>query len=390
MSIQHLKLDDINEQSLASLIDNGVSEGKTLDYKLELPGDSKDDRKEFLYDVTSFANASGGDIVYGISEKVIDGKNRGIPEKIEGIADNIDQTILKLEGVIRDGIEPRIIGHHFKLIPLGNGKHVLILRIPKSLGSPHAVTIYGGFRFYSRNSAGKYRLDVNELRSAFLNQYQIKEVLYKFITERVTNIVAGETPLPMSQEPKAILFLLPINRDQVIDLNKIDNNFMSMLKVPLHNIYNHKYNVDGILGWSGQSNVLSYTQVYRNATIEGVTSIPADGSKLYAKGVEEMILTFYDHYLRVLKDETISCPLLIDIQIHGVKGFEIPRGFTKPHVDPRKYQIDRDIIKLPEIIIEDYSVDLTQALRSCFDTLWQASGWPRSFSYDDKGNYKHN
>lgn len=39
-----------------------------LDYKRDLPGDKDAEKKEFLADVTSFANAGGGDIVFGIVE----------------------------------------------------------------------------------------------------------------------------------------------------------------------------------------------------------------------------------------------------------------------------------------------------------------------------------
>ena len=205
MSLQHTKFADINEQHLKSLIDNSVSEGKSLEYKESLPGDSRDERKEFLYDVTSFANASGGDIIYGISELTTSGSNTGIAGTLSGITNvNADQEILKFEGIIRDGVEPRIIGHHFRAIRLSNGNDVIILRIPKSLHGPHGVTIYGGLRFYSRKSAGKYKLDVGELRSAFLGQYHIKDVLYRFIAEKVANIIAGEAHMPIVDGAKAI------------------------------------------------------------------------------------------------------------------------------------------------------------------------------------------
>lgn len=60
------RLSEIEKSDLDALVTNGVSEGKTLDYKLSLPGPSDDDKKEFLADVSSFANAGGGDIVFGI------------------------------------------------------------------------------------------------------------------------------------------------------------------------------------------------------------------------------------------------------------------------------------------------------------------------------------
>lgn len=44
-----------------------VPESRTLEYKRDLPDPKdRDSKREFLGDVTSFANAQGGDIVYGI------------------------------------------------------------------------------------------------------------------------------------------------------------------------------------------------------------------------------------------------------------------------------------------------------------------------------------
>jgi len=61
-------IDQITEEDLQALIDNSVIEGKTIEYKQSLPSNSDSDKKEFLADVSSFANASGGDLIYGIIE----------------------------------------------------------------------------------------------------------------------------------------------------------------------------------------------------------------------------------------------------------------------------------------------------------------------------------
>lgn len=57
----------IAEADLLALISNAVSEGRTIDYKRELPGNSDGEKKEFLADVSSFANTSGGDLIFGLS-----------------------------------------------------------------------------------------------------------------------------------------------------------------------------------------------------------------------------------------------------------------------------------------------------------------------------------
>ncbi len=132
------ELDQINEGDLLFLIENSVLENKTLEYKQELNLNNRDEKKEFLADISSFANASGGDIIYGI----IENREDGTPKDLVGLnTENIDELKGKIEGLIRDGTEPRI---HVNIhtIELSNSKNVLIIRIPKSWRSPHRV-IFG-------------------------------------------------------------------------------------------------------------------------------------------------------------------------------------------------------------------------------------------------------
>jgi len=140
-------IDKIIEGDLLTLITNSVMEKKTLEYKQALPGNTDSDKKEFLADISSFANANGGDIIYGI----IENRDTGLPAALEGVsAENIDQEITRLDSIIRDGIEPRISGIKIHPIKLSNGKVVVVIRIPKSWISPHRVTFKGHDKFYSR------------------------------------------------------------------------------------------------------------------------------------------------------------------------------------------------------------------------------------------------
>lgn len=137
----HKQFDLINKSDIDLLIDNGVTESRTIEYKEELPGKSEGERKEFLADISSFANASGGDIIYGIQEKRdSNGKTTGIPEAAKGLSGiNSDEVIRRLESIIQDGIEPRIIGLQTQAINGFPDGSVIVIRIPKSWNSHHMV-----------------------------------------------------------------------------------------------------------------------------------------------------------------------------------------------------------------------------------------------------------
>ena len=105
MAFEGKSLDEVDANDIFALQANEVSEGKTLDYKRSLPGDTADEKKEFLADVSSFANAAGGHLIFGIEEA------EGIPTAIPGVGPiNVDQEKQRLENIMRDGLAPRIPG----------------------------------------------------------------------------------------------------------------------------------------------------------------------------------------------------------------------------------------------------------------------------------------
>jgi predicted HTH transcriptional regulator len=191
-------IDAIAKEDIDKLITEKVTEQKTLEYKQELPKPSDKEIKEFLADISSFANASGGDIIYGIKPAVdpVSGKKTGAPDSVMPIQNETsDAAILRLENIIRDGIAPRVRAPIRGITGCGNGTgFVLLIRIPKSFASPHMVKFQDTSRFFSRNSAGKYQLDVGEIRSAFALSESIPERIRRFRQDRIGNIIARETP----------------------------------------------------------------------------------------------------------------------------------------------------------------------------------------------------
>jgi len=249
--------DEITKDDIEALITHEVAESKTLEYKQQLHGNSDGDKKEFLYDVSSFANASGGDIIYGITEKLdAAGKNTGIPEQANGLSGvNTDETIRRLESSIQDGIAPRIPGVQIKPIS-GFANPVLIIRIPKSWNSPHMVIFKSASRFYSRNSAGKYQLDVDEIRTAFIASDSLAERIREFRIDRIAKLIAGKAPIVLETGPKSVLHILPIESFSIgksVNITKISQN-LDLLR-PIHSYQvSRRYNFDGIVKYAPISN----------------------------------------------------------------------------------------------------------------------------------------
>src|SRR5712692_5727131 len=275
-------LEFIEESDLQALVDNQVSERKTIEYKAALPGNADGDKKEFLADVSSFANAAGGNLLFGIEEQA------GTPTKLSGIQlDDVDAQKLRLENMLRVGIAPRLPRADIHPVALASkpGYYVLILRMQKSWLSPHRVIFKDHGHFYSRNSAGKYRLDVTELRTAFELSGTTAERIRDFRAERLSRIGAGEeTPAPLDEQaPKLVLHIVPFNAFSTsisLDLKPLSDSVKGHLLEPLivwdlESDVGMRFNIDGLVRsnrreWANPNSTYAYTQVFRNGIIETV------------------------------------------------------------------------------------------------------------------------
>lgn len=198
-------IDALAEPDLLRLVENSVSEGRSLDFKRELPGGRDADRKEFLADVTSFANAQGGDLIFGIDEV------RGAATAVPGVqADDSEALILRLDAMLRDGVAPRMIGVRMRWVPLANGSGVLVIRIPAGLAAPHRVTFQNSGKFYTRTGAGKYEMDVHDLRHAFTDSDGLPRRFRQLHAEAIERARGHEMPLAIAPRPTAVVSVMPL------------------------------------------------------------------------------------------------------------------------------------------------------------------------------------
>ena len=389
------EFDAITKADIDALVTNAVTERRTIEYKQQLPDNGDEGKREFLADVSSFANAGGGDIIYGITEqRDAQGKATGIPEKAEGLAiPNAGAEKLRLEEIIRTGIDPRIPGiriGHYDGFPAGP---VFLIRVPKSWVSPHMVTFKNHSRFYTRNSGGKQQLDVREIRTAFAATGDLRAKISGFQTERLGKIIANEGPAVLPEAAKIVLHLVPLTiHDQT---NQIDLTILSADANLAAPIWNHstscRINFDGYLSCgsvkSGDPNN-GYLQVFRSGAFEAVdiaTFLQPAGQKLVqAHVLEQRILHALSRYCKAAKRLDVPLPVIVMIALHGLKDYNLG---TKSSWQPYNYPIDRNLLLLPDVLLEDYSAQLDKLLKPTFDVLWQSAGLPSCLDYNKNGQW---
>lgn len=382
---------DLTESDIQALFDIPVAEGKFIDYKRDLPGKTDSDKKEFLFDVSSFANAAGGNLIYGIEER------GGIPKAWHGvsIADQ-DAELLRLQSLTLDGVDPRIPGLEMNFIPYAKTKHVLVIRIPKSWNPPHMVTIQKANKFYTRNSAGRHLLDMEELRSLFSMASSTKEQMNRFRAERLAKIIADETPVAVAAAPRTVLHILPLqslSSTSRIQLRQAISE-LSHLLLPLGGqIFSRRINLDGLLSYSAGSPFRAghdaYIQLYHKGIIETVNAstlslnrpfTPGGTPRIPSSTFEAELTKQVPQYLIALKALGVPPPFVLMLTLIGVKDYYMAVS-EKFMFTGNDAPIDRDVVIVPEIVIEDYEC-VASNLRPLLDSVWNAAGWPASPNFD--------
>lgn len=384
-------LDQIEFPDIELLVRDKWPEGKTIDYKRETYGNKDADKKELLKDVSSFANTMGGDIVIGVDE------SGGLPTDIPGaIISDVDKEKLRLEGIIRQGLEPRI-EFGIKHVDTPSGSTVIIIRVQESLVFPHRVVFHGKFgEFWGRSSAGKFSLDTDELRKAFTMSETINQQIRQFRVERVSQIVDGATPVPILGGGRFILHLIPTSAFRTRQhVNVVELLNQNTLFSPIGSSgWDHRLNLDGLVTYGGGNQdrgSRAYTLLFRNSIVESVLAEIIQGNeKSNALIIDyyEFQLIFqyraFERYLDAFKKLDVKPPIWCFVTLTGVKNAYIP---TKGMFADERREIDRDLLFLPEIIIDDLDVDPLKILRPLFDLVWNASGYVGSFNFDKGGKW---
>ena len=270
---------DITADDIQHLVDEGTPEKRTLEFKAELPGTKDSEKKEFLADVSSFANAAGGDLIYGVEAP--DGRATAAP----GVtAQNVEAALLRLDQMIRSGISPRIVGFQIHAVPsLGNGP-AIVIRISRSWQGPHIVSYQQHFRFFSRNAAGKFPMDVSDIRAAVLNVGSTEERIRMFRTDRLARIAAAETPVHLTSTTRLICVhsapFMAFSGAGQVDLARAVKRPELLEPLYAGGRSAPTFNIDGLYTYSpARESSTSYFQIFRNGIVEAVDAqmIPPAG-----------------------------------------------------------------------------------------------------------------
>jgi hypothetical protein len=366
--------ESIKRGDLETLVAHQVAERRTLEFKRDLPGGSERDRKEFLADVSSFANAQGGDILFGIDAP------QGVAVGLAGLAvDDGEKEVLRWEDVLLAGVEPRMPGVRLRWIDCGDGRGVMLIRVPASSIAPHRVIFARTNRFYGRKSNGKYEMDTHELRDAFTASEALPARLRALHVEAVDRAVRGELPIGLGDDPKAILSLIPVTLfREARDLEITPENALAAHKSAGH--LERIRMIDGVLLHTNPSEsgaVRSYAITYRQGRVEMVWTIGKivnetrkdETPLIWPKRFEDGVLDAAISGAAKLAPFGVEGPWVVMVTVTGIKDYLLV--LNQHYTSPPAWLSEAT---LPPLMIEQMS---RAALLPIMRSFWLAFGEER-------------
>jgi hypothetical protein len=397
-------LEAVNQSDLQLLIEEQVAEKRDIDYKRDTYGNRDQDYGEFLADVSSFANTAGGEIVIGMTEQA------GVPIGFSPVQIDADAEVLRLENIARSGLQPRIFGFAVHAVPIAEGGHVLVLRIPRSYNQPHRIVRQGSgnHRFWARSSAGKYEPNVDELRVLFTRAPQLADRIRDFRFDRIAKIVGGNTPVPLMGNRPLILHVAPLSAFESaqsfrLDINQAPQQLFTAFPPIGAQVGDFRINVDGCLvlsnrGADGRTH-RAYAQAFHNGIVEAVDSTFPMGEgtaqnpyRLTSIRTESTIVGASHRYLQSLQARDARAPYVLLVSLIGVKGafysFAMAAGTL---FEDEAAILDRDQFHFSELVIDDVPLDpyeYAKLLRPLLDQIANAAGRARTPSFDQDGRFR--
>lgn len=379
-------IESLVEQDLQRLIDDEVTESKDIDYKEALTIATGDEKKEFLADLTSFANTAGGHLLVGIKA---DGNRPASLPGLEMTSTEQDRAKQQIENLARDTLDPRLPPLQMHFIPLQSGRHVLAIRIVQSWAAPHMVKTSA--KFFARNSSGKFHLDTQQLRAAFTATEDLGRRMSAWKTERIGRILAQEGPVPVIEGAKFIAHLLPQESFvpgaafevlRLRDLRVLSSTTGSQARPSLEGVESHVLTRD-------ETPSKGYMHVYRNGCVECVDTICLEPRRpelqrlLMSDWIEGNMIQFVQHSQGMLHSIGVGYPMFACLTLVGVKGFRLT--LDSQMSQPSMSRLRGDVMNLPETMLLARDEDVGAKLRPAFDVMWNAFGYPGSQHYDERG-----
>lgn len=394
MALWGTPFDRITAAEIQRMIESREEEGRHLDYKesLSVVGQSTD---ELLVDLISFANGSGGDIVFGVREsRDAKGLPTGAPDSIAGLGGvNLDAELLALSNAARDRTDPVVRFSYHKIELADRLGPVVVLRVPQSWTGPHMLK--GRPRFYVRGVRGNEPMGIHEIRRAFLGSEGLVDGVRRFRDDRLARILAGELPVRMIAGPLVVVHSIPLAA--ITGSIRYELSEISAATRELHpyagSFSGPRPTLEGVAfhGQAGEVETDYVAQIFRSGASEVVwggfeASQLRPDRVIASQRYEADVVESARQLMQTSRRLGTEPPIFYFVTLLGFDGYTLANSRGLERSRQRPFQ--RSVLTLPECLVESETEDVAIAIRSTLDAAWNAVGITKSPYYDEDGNWR--
>ncbi len=392
-----MPFDDISAEHIGRLVQNEVFEDRTLEYKAALELETRDQRAEFLKDVSGFANGQGGTIVYGVREGEGDAKGRAIETVPMSLRP--DATHQLIDEILRDGIDERIPGVLHKAVACEGGKFFYVVRIPPSPLAPHMVS-FGQlrYRFYSRQNATTQPMNASEIKATALRATSAFDRASSEISTRVGLAVdratrrrfaiGADENTPSNQALLHVVPLFPLEDPWELATASLEQRLGSVRAFGAEHAYGSppRYTQDGLYNINEG---MRHVAFLRSGAIEFQTydvlhrHEQGEVFRFYAWILEQDIIQALESCVGLTADGLLPFPLMIQVTLLEVSG-SVLHGHPTGRPDPQR-PIEDERVTVGPYLLNAWGEPAIELSRKLFNEIWQSWGIAQSRNYEQDG-----
>lgn len=398
MLITPERFNEVNQDFLESLIENGIEENIHLDYKEQLGNNA-----EIAKDLSSFANNDGGNIIYGMRE-INNKPTEIIPINQPNLREKFDQ-------IARNGIDPSL---DIRILPIdvdieGNEGQVFLIYIPRKYPILHQAVRRG--KYYKRTEFTSSPMSNFEIETAFNLAYNYEERINTLYQKRLNNLNSGEYHVSIPSPTRMLIHMISIdalNVNESMNLEIVFNNFKDYLRPPGCTLGRKiERNLLGLLVSCGPDpftdNYVGYVQLYRIGMIEAInSSLLKPTTQLHGKHynnpvkklgmwfLEKEIIDSCKMYLKTLEKVGVGLPIYLYLSFTHMKYYKISLvPYKSSFINSDSDVAKKDEILLPRIKIDSFGINFEEKLKTSFDIFWNVFNQSGSRNYDENGRFIH-
>lgn len=361
---------------------NRLSESLTLDFKEQ----AYEDKKEWLKDVTAFANASGGKILIGIKED-----RDGCAESADGIAsDDLDKDIQQLSQWLRDNSDPDVSGAVRITTEFDSeDRKFIIVDIEESANGPHRIDLASakfGRQVYVRKGRDCVPVSMSEIRDMIEDNQRTPRRIFEFVEERRKSIETL-SPIGIPLHQYMVLHACPrrgFGSRKLVDwalrnsskrFSPHERNWSNLLPNPL-----------GALSKAVNTDDDSYLQLFYNGSVEYVFSRlyyetgesgDIDG-KLVVPGpwLKRYINDYFCNALRLMH-QALGCEQYeVALRFSGISGIPLHWKTANGWPEESRSAPHEQVFDIPTVVFRTLPNGeiVDQDIKGLMDLIWRAWG----------------